>query len=151
MHAISGPERGGRDAGSTDRPDNVSPSPPAPKLKTVVAPAPPEDPLSNTEPSPFTPQVIEAVTAHMNTDHPEDNLLIARSLGGLPTATAATMIGLDPQGARFAAHVDGTTTEFDVPWAVEITERATIRHEVVRMYHEACEALGITPRGAGEH
>lgn len=107
--------------------------------------------MSNTESSPFTPQVIEAVTAHMNTDHPEDNLLIARSLGGMPEATSATMIGIDPQGARFAAVVNGTTTEFDVPWAVEITERATIRHEVVRMYHEACAAMGVTPRDAEEH
>lgn len=107
--------------------------------------------MSHTEPSPFTPQVIQAVTAHMNTDHPEDNLLIARSLGSQPDATAATMIGMDPQGARFAADVDGTSVEFDVPWAVEITERATIRQEVVRMYHDACAALGVAPRGAEEH
>ncbi len=107
--------------------------------------------MSNTDSSLFTPPVIAAVTAHMNTDHPEDNLLIARSLGGLPEATSATMVGLDPQGARFAAEVDGDTTEFDVPWAVEVTERVTIRHEVVRMYHEACVALGVTPRDAEEH
>ncbi|MEO9165905.1 MAG: DUF2470 domain-containing protein, partial [Aquihabitans sp.] len=73
------------------------------------------------------------------------------SLGGLPEATSATMTGIDPQGARFAAVVGGTTTEFDVPWVVEITERATIRHEVVRMYHEACTALGVNPRDAEEH
>ena len=107
--------------------------------------------MSNTEASPFTPQVIEAVTAHMNTDHPEDNLLIARSLGGLPEATSATMTGLDHQGAHFAAEVDGTSTAFEVPWSVEVTERVTIRQEVVRMYHEACAALGVTPRDAEEH
>ena len=107
--------------------------------------------MSNTESSLFTPPVIEAVTAHMNTDHPEDNLLIARSLGGLPGAASATMVGLGPHGARFAAEVDGAVIEFDVPWAVPVTERATIRHEVVRMYHEACTALGVTPRGEGEH
>lgn len=100
---------------------------------------------------PFSPEVVLAVTTHMNTDHPEDNLLIVRSLGGQPQATAATMAGYDEAGARFEATVGGTPVEAVVPWAVPITERATIRHEVVRMYHEACAALGVTPRGAGEH
>jgi hypothetical protein len=102
-------------------------------------------------PSPFSPEVQQAVARHMNTDHPEDNLLIARSLGGLPDATAATMVGFDPDGANFEADVDGVATPFTVTWAVPITERATIRVEVVRMYHEACAALGVTPRGAEEH
>ena len=107
--------------------------------------------MSSTEASPFTPPVVAAVTAHMNTDHPEDNLLIARSLGGLPEATSAVMTGLDADGARFSAEVDGASSEFTVPWAGPVTERPHIRHEVVRMYHEACEALGVTPRSAEEH
>ena len=107
--------------------------------------------MSSPSAPPFTPDVVAAVTAHMNGDHPEDNLLIARSLGGLPDATEATLAGLDPTGARFAAVVAGEPVEASVPWAVPVTERATIRHEFVRMYHEACDALGVTPRGAGEH
>ena len=100
---------------------------------------------------PFTPDVVAAVAAHMNGDHPEDNLLIARSLGGLPEATAAQLVGLDPSGARFTAVVGGEPAEATVAWAVPITERATIRHEFVRMYHEACAALGLAPRDAEEH
>lgn len=101
--------------------------------------------------APFTPEIIGAVTAHMNTDHPEDNLLIARSLGAVPTATSAVMTGLDPAGAHFQATTDAGPVDFTVPWAIEITERASFRHEVVRMYHEACAALGVEPRGAGDH
>lgn len=97
---------------------------------------------------PFHPEVVLAVTSHMNTDHPEDNLLIVRSLGGRPHASAATMTGYDEAGARFDAVVDGASVEALVPWAVPITERATIRQEVVRMYQEACAALGVEPRTA---
>ena len=39
--------------------------------------------------APFTPEISAAVADHMNTDHPEDNLLIVRSLGGVPDATDA--------------------------------------------------------------
>ena len=107
--------------------------------------------MSSPSAAPFTPEIVAAVTAHMNGDHPEDNLLIARSLGGRPDATAATMTGFDEVGAQFDATVDGALVPFVVPWAVPITERATIRVEVVGMYHEACAALGVAPRQAGEH
>lgn len=102
-------------------------------------------------PAPFTPDVVAAVTAHMNSDHPEDNALIAEALGGVAGTTSATMTGISPAGATFLAVTDDGEREVTVPWAIEIAERADIRHEVVRMYHEACAALGVEPRQAGEH
>ncbi|MGN6694645.1 MAG: DUF2470 domain-containing protein [Aquihabitans sp.] len=107
--------------------------------------------MTDAPPDPFSPQVSAAVAAHMNGDHAEDNLLIARSLGGQPTATAASMTGVRPDGAVFEATVDGRPVEVVVAWAQPITDRGTIRVEVVRMYHEACEQLGLAPRQAGEH
>ncbi|WP_049567658.1 DUF2470 domain-containing protein [Nocardiopsis sp. SBT366] len=98
-------------------------------------------------PQPFTPEVVTAVTAHMNGDHPEDTLLICRALGGRPDATAARMTGLDGEGGDYAVTVDGTEEDVRIPWAAPLTERAQIRVEVVRMYQEACAALGVTPRG----
>lgn len=102
-------------------------------------------------PSPFSPEVQTAVVGHMNGDHVEDNLLIVQALAGRPDATAAVMTGYDEQGARFDATVDGEAVPVLVPWSVPITDRGAIRVEVVRMYQEACAALGITPRGEGEH
>ena len=99
----------------------------------------------------FPPEVIAAVCSHMNDDHVEDSLLIVRSLGAQPTATAASMAGLDDTVAVFVATVDGSEREVRVPWSTTITERPQIRAEVVRMYHEACAALGIEPRAAAEH
>jgi len=107
--------------------------------------------MTDAPPDPFSPQVSAAVAAHMNGDHAEDNLLIARSLGGQPSATAAVMTGVRPEGAAFEATVDGAPVEVIVAWASPITDRGAIRVEVVRMYHDACAALGVEPRQAGEH
>lgn len=100
---------------------------------------------------PFAPAVVTAVCNHMNADHAEDSLLIVRSLGGLPDASTATMTDIVADGAVFTASVEDTERTVTVPWAIEIRERGDLRLEMVRMYHEACEALGIEPRAAGEH
>ncbi|WP_285731057.1 DUF2470 domain-containing protein [Nocardiopsis sp. ATB16-24] len=96
--------------------------------------------------NPFSPEVVAAVTAHMNDDHPEDTLLICRALGGRPEATAARMVGLDGDGGDYAVTVDGVEHTVRIPWARPLTERPQIRAEVVRMYREARERLGAAPR-----
>ncbi|MFD3688818.1 DUF2470 domain-containing protein [Nocardiopsis sp. NPDC058631] len=97
-------------------------------------------------PHPFSPDVVAAVTAHMNGDHPEDTLLICRALGGVPGATAARMTGLDGAGGDYTVTVDGAERAVRVPWGHLLTERPQIRAEVVRLYQEACARLGATPR-----
>ena len=99
----------------------------------------------------YSDAVISAVCNHMNADHVEDNLLIVRSLGGRPDATAARMATMSPSGAVFTATVGGDEVDVEVPWEGVPAERVDFRHEVVRMYHEACAALGVEPRQAGEH
>lgn len=87
----------------------------------------------------------------MNGDHSEDNLLIVQALGGLPDATRANMTGYGEDGAYFEANLNGQLVPTTVKWSKPIQERGDIRLEVVRMYHESCEILGIEPRAAGEH
>lgn len=87
----------------------------------------------------------------MNTDHPDDSVLIVRALGGQPAATEARLIGLTETGIEFAVVAGGEPTQAQVPWAAPPTERAHIRAEVVRMYVEACAVLGIAPRQEAEH
>lgn len=101
--------------------------------------------------NPFGPDVIAAITRHMNDDHPDDNLLIVRGLGGQHAAASARMSGLDGLGADFVAEVDGGEAAVRIPWSRELTERREVRVEVVRMYNDACAALGIEPRQEGEH
>ncbi|GAA2735871.1 hypothetical protein GCM10010439_61780 [Actinocorallia aurantiaca] len=96
---------------------------------------------------PFGPEVVAAITAHMNGDHAEDNALICRGLGGVE-AVSAVNTGLDAEAMVFEAVLaDGAEREVRVPFSEPIKDRVQVRHEVVRMYQEACAALGVTPRG----
>ncbi|WFE30433.1 DUF2470 domain-containing protein [Solwaraspora sp. WMMD791] len=97
---------------------------------------------------PFTPDVVAQIAHHMNDDHAADSLLICRSLGGAPAASAARMTGLDADGIDFAATVDEVEVPLRVPFAHRLTERAQVRREVVRMYQEACARLGVPARPA---
>ena len=69
-----------------------------------------------------------------------------RALGGRPGTATARMTGLDSAGVLFGATTESGVVAVHVPWASVPTERREIRTEVVRMYHEACAALGIEPR-----
>jgi hypothetical protein len=88
----------------------------------------------------------------MNGDHPDDCRLIVAGLGGRPDVVAARMTGLDRDAARFDAELPGgASAEVRVPFSAPVLDRAQIRVEVVRMYHEACEVMGVAPRAEGEH
>jgi putative heme iron utilization protein len=99
----------------------------------------------------FGPDVVAAVCRHMNEDHPEDSLLIVRTLGEQPNATDAVMTGVDADGADFEATVDGRAERVRLPFSRTLTERRQIRLEVVGMYEEACAAAGQVPRTAAPH
>lgn len=94
----------------------------------------------------FSDDIVQAVLNHMNGDHTDDNLLIVRAFGE-PDAESATMIDLDENGGSWSVTIGGTAKRLDVPWpAGRITERGEVRREVVALYDQACERLGITPR-----
>lgn len=95
---------------------------------------------------PFEPEVVAQIVRHMNDDHAGDNVLIVRALGGMPAATAARMSGLDADAFEFVGVVDGIEVPVRVPFARRLTERRQVRAEAVRMYREACAALGVEPR-----
>lgn len=78
----------------------------------------------------FDEHIVTAVLAHMNTDHPEDNLLIAQAFGD-GEADSAVMTGLDGSAGLWSYTLNGSTRELCVPWSQPISERADIRREVV--------------------
>ncbi|MDJ0333729.1 DUF2470 domain-containing protein [Salinibacterium sp. G-O1] len=100
--------------------------------------------MPNSPSAVFSDDIVAAVLTHMNSDHPDDNLLIVRAFGA-QDATAAVMTTLDHAGGTwvYTAGVERTLT---VPWSRDIAERAEIRREIVRLYELSCEKLGITPR-----
>lgn len=94
---------------------------------------------------PFPPEAVEQIARHMNEDHAEDNVLIVRGLAGIAAATAARVSGVDEDAMEFAAVVDGIEVPVRVPFGARLTERRQVRTEAVRMYREACTALGVEP------
>lgn len=93
----------------------------------------------------FDADVVAQIARHMNDDHADDNVLIVRGLAGITTATAARMSGLDADGMDFEATVDGIAVPVRIPFTERLTERRQVRGEAVRMYQQACAALGVTP------
>lgn len=91
----------------------------------------------------FSPDVVTAVLRHMNTDHADDCVVICRGLGGLPATTRAVMSDVDADAAYFEAAVDDRVVPVRIPFRQRLTERPQLRVEVTRMYHEACDRLGI--------
>lgn len=100
----------------------------------------------------FAPEEEAAVLRHMNGDHAADSLLMVQALGGQPAASNAVATGVDKGGIDFSVTVDaGEPVTVRIPWANELSSRAEVRGEVVRLYRESCAALGIEPRGEAAH
>ena len=94
----------------------------------------------------FDDAVIAAVTGHMNGDHPEDSLLIAKAFG-YPDASASTMVGLDAEAGVWNVTDAAGDHVLRVNWpSGEIAERPEIRREVVKLYQAACKTLGVPAR-----
>lgn len=93
-----------------------------------------------------TPDVVAAVSAHMNGDHADDCVVIAKVLGERPDTTAATMTGMDAEAIELTATGPQGDEVLRIPFSETLTERAQVRAEVARMYHESAAALGLPSR-----
>lgn len=95
----------------------------------------------------FDESIRAGVLGHMNGDHGDDNLLIARAFGLGSDVESSTMIDLDGDGGVWEAVIDGERVEVRVPWPhAPISERPQIRAEIVALYDLACERTGTVPR-----
>lgn len=96
----------------------------------------------------FDDAAVAGVLRHMNGDHVDDNLLIARAFSGEDDLVAATMTGFDGDGGDWSAErADGGHVDVRVPWpGGPIDERPAVRREIVALYDEACRRLGVEPR-----
>ncbi|MGE3192164.1 MAG: DUF2470 domain-containing protein [Microbacteriaceae bacterium] len=94
----------------------------------------------------FSPDIVDAVLAHMNEDHRDDNVLIVRAFAARDV-DSARMSDLDHRGGTWRYTCEGEEHELHVPWSSgEITERPEIRREIVVLYDAACAQLGVEPR-----
>ncbi|MFJ4176135.1 DUF2470 domain-containing protein [Microbacterium sp. NPDC089696] len=100
-------------------------------------------------PHSFDADVVSAVLRHMNGDHTDDNLLIARAFSSdaVDEITGATMTGFDGDGGTWSVTRGGTASELQVAWpGGPIDDRPSVRRQVVALYDLACERLGVEPR-----
>jgi hypothetical protein len=97
----------------------------------------------------FDSDVVDAILRHMNGDHADDNILIARAFATASDVpiTDAVMTDLDGDGGVWRITRAGIPEELRVPWpGGPIDSRPAIRREVVALYDLACERLGVEPR-----
>ncbi|WP_203580719.1 DUF2470 domain-containing protein [Microbacterium hibisci] len=101
----------------------------------------------------FDDAALTGVLGHMNGDHGDDNLLIARAFAADAGVTDAAVTGSrmtafdGDRGVWEATLADGSTAEVAVPWpGGPISERREVRREIVALYDEACRRLGVEPR-----
>lgn len=101
-------------------------------------------------PHAFDDDTVRAVLGHMNADHRDDNLLIARAFGHAD-AVEARMTGFDGAGGTWWVRTgDDSDHDLVVPWpGAPIAERPEVRREIVALYDESCTRLGIEPRPHG--
>ncbi|MBD8022965.1 DUF2470 domain-containing protein [Microbacterium gallinarum] len=95
----------------------------------------------------FDESALAGVLGHMNSDHGDDNILIARAFG-VDDVVGAVMTGFDGDGGTWEATLsDGSAIEVRAPWTGgPITARPEVRREIVALYDEACRRLGVEPR-----
>jgi hypothetical protein len=97
--------------------------------------------------NPFDQATVDAVIAHMNGDHLEDNLTIVRA-NGAPEARAASLSGVDGEAGTWTViGPEGPIDDVRIPWpSGPITERDEIRREVVALSDAARATLGEQPK-----
>jgi heme iron utilization protein len=94
---------------------------------------------SAAEPDPVTPRSAGAV-AHLNDDHGESLIAMARTLGGYPDTTAATCTGLDRYGLDLRLTTDRGLAYTRIGYAAPIDSIDELRSATVELARRAREA-----------
>jgi hypothetical protein len=95
----------------------------------------------------FSDETVQIVLHHMNVDHADDSLVIARAFGDRG-AVSTRMVDVTPDAGHWVYELGDESGErpLTVRWSRTISERAEIRHEIVALHDRACAILGETPR-----
>jgi hypothetical protein len=96
----------------------------------------------------FDDATLRGVLGHMNNDHTDDNVLIARAFSAVPDVVSAKMASFDGDGGDWRiVTAAGAEDVVRIAWpSGPISERPEVRREIVALYDLACERLGVTPR-----
>ena len=82
-------------------------------------------------------EFVQAVVEHMNSDHAESVLCIARHHSGGTTIDKAVMSGLDSNTLFLSVDSAGNTSELAIPLPKAIRDPADVRGILIRMSRTA--------------
>jgi len=91
-------------------------------------------------PDPVAPRAAHAVE-HLNADHADALLLLARAFGGYPDATSASCVAADRYGVELAALTPRGPTPVRIGFAAPVAEVDGLRQAIVDLTRRAREAL----------
>lgn len=87
-------------------------------------------------------EMINDVIQHMNEDHSDACLVIARAFGNTPIATSATMLGMDADGVDFStSSASGNELPTRVAFTKPLKHAGQIRGQLVAMAKRARAVL----------
>ena len=95
-----------------------------------------------TKPGDPVSEGAERAIEHLNSDHPEALLDMARAIGGCPEATAAHCLDADRTGLDLIAATPAGETEVRVPYDEPIEEPSGLRKATVVLAKRAQQELG---------
>ena len=95
------------------------------------------------EPDPVAPQTAYAVE-HLNADHPDALLAVARALGGRPDASAATCSAADRYGLDLAIETPRGRVAARVGFAEPATAADGLRAATIELTHRARASLALS-------
>lgn len=85
----------------------------------------------------FGEEVVAAILSHMHGDHGGDSTVIVRRHGA-PDAVAGRLIGFDGLESTWAVvGADGIDRTLVVAWPEPLTDRASVRRQIVALYDAA--------------
>jgi putative heme iron utilization protein len=95
--------------------------------------------MTNHTPNPKDPVSRNAAPAiaHLNADHADALLDMARALGGCPEATSARCLDADTTALTLEANTSTDTLTLRIPYAEPITDAAGLRKATVKLAHRA--------------
>jgi putative heme iron utilization protein len=85
----------------------------------------------------FSPQVSDRICNHMNQDHAEAVLLYAKVFGQATTATAATMLSIDPMAMHLVAQINDTSTPIRIEFNHTLQDSEDAHHTLIDMVKQA--------------
>jgi putative heme iron utilization protein len=99
--------------------------------------------MTNHTPNPDDPVSREAggAIAHLNADHADALLDMARALGGCPEATSARCLDADTVALTLEAKTPSDTLTLRIPYGEPIADAAGLRKATVKLAHRARAAL----------